>query len=157
MRKAYNIPDLPVYSLATYHKEKVNMNICTYVSAVSMKPKLYMISVYENTRTLMNLEKSNECVLQLLNENQFGLVRKLGQTSGLKNDKDEYLRKKNLIEEWNGLKVLKGVCAKFLLKKIWKRKTGDHYLYVFEVLISSSTGYNHLKLNLLREKKIVWG
>ena len=46
MTRPWNLLNLPVYSLATYQGEKVNMNICTYVSAVSMKPKQYMVAVY---------------------------------------------------------------------------------------------------------------
>ena len=58
--------DVPVYSLVTYDGEKVNMNICTYVTAVSMKPKQYVVAVYHNTRSLQNLLESKSVVLQLL-------------------------------------------------------------------------------------------
>ena len=45
MKRPWNIISPPVYSLVTYDEEgKVNMNICTYVSAVSMKPKMYSIA-----------------------------------------------------------------------------------------------------------------
>ena len=40
MKRPWNIIDLPVYSLLSNDVNgNINMNICTYVSAVSMKPK----------------------------------------------------------------------------------------------------------------------
>lgn len=42
MKRPWNLANVPVYSLATYAGQKVNMNICTYVSAVNMKPKRYI-------------------------------------------------------------------------------------------------------------------
>ena len=73
------------------------MNICTYVSAISMNPKLYAVAVYENTQTLENIEESDYAVLQLLHESHFHLVKKLGQTSGMKYNKEQYLKKKDLL------------------------------------------------------------
>ena len=81
MQKPWNIPDLPVYSLATYADGMVNMNICTYVTKVSMSPGMYVIAVYEGTKTLENISTSDIAVLQLLHEEQHGLVRLLGKKS----------------------------------------------------------------------------
>jgi hypothetical protein len=39
MQQPWNIPNLSVYSLVSSLNEKSNFNICTYVSAISMKPK----------------------------------------------------------------------------------------------------------------------
>ena len=47
MRRPWNIINLPIYSLQTVDSNgKLNMNICTYVSVVSMKPKIYSIAIY---------------------------------------------------------------------------------------------------------------
>ena len=44
MKRPWNIVDHAVYSLVSYDNENnINMNICTYVSAISMKPKVFMI------------------------------------------------------------------------------------------------------------------
>ena len=41
MKRPWNIIDSPIYSLQSVDEEgKINMNICTYVTAVSMKPKI---------------------------------------------------------------------------------------------------------------------
>lgn len=155
-KRFWNIPDLPVYSLATYeHNLKVNMNICTYVTAISLKPKLYAVAVYKKTKTLKNIKKSNVCVLQLLSKSQFNLVRKLGQTSGMNFDKNNFLKNKNLLEEWENYKVLKNVSGRILLKKISFQKTGDHYLFIFKVIKSKTYNTDYLNLKLLSEKKLI--
>jgi len=157
MQKAWNIPNLPVYSLATYADGQVNMNICTYVSAVSMKPKLYSLAIYHQTKTLANIEKSQVAVLQLLHQSQFNLVKKLGQTSGKNYNKQAYLAKKDLLEDWHNYPVLKNTSAKILLAKISSITTGDHDLYIFSVLKSTVQNKEYLLLDTLREKQIIRG
>ncbi|HCA43968.1 MAG TPA: hypothetical protein DEP28_12040 [Bacteroidetes bacterium] len=155
-KKVWNIPDLPVYSLATYdRKSKVNMNICTYVTAISLKPKLYAVAVYEKTKTLKNIKNSDICVLQLLSKSQFNLIKKLGQTSGINFDKENYLNNKNFLEEWENYKVLKNVSGRILLNKKSFQKTGDHYLFIFNVIKSKSYNTDYLNLKLLSEKKLI--
>jgi flavin reductase (DIM6/NTAB) family NADH-FMN oxidoreductase RutF len=156
MKKPWNIANLPVHSLATYNSnQEVNMNICTYVSAISMQPKMYAIAVYENTKTLENIYDNDNVVLQLLHINQYNLVKKLGQTSGLKTNKYNYLHKKNVLELWNEKQVLKDVSARVLLEKISYQKTGDHYLFIFNAIASKSYCSDYLDINTLREKSIV--
>ena len=56
MKRPWNIIDLPIYSLQTTDKKgNINMNICTYVSAISIKPKMYSIAIDYNTKTFENL------------------------------------------------------------------------------------------------------
>ncbi|MFN6037925.1 MAG: flavin reductase [Bacteroidota bacterium] len=157
MKMPWNIPDLPVYSLATYSGESVNMNICTYVSSISMRPKLYSVAVYFNTKTLENISCSEYAVLQLLGEEHYNLIKKLGQTSGLIYPKENYLTKKKLLTEWQGYKVLKDISAAVLLKKMWNKSTGDHELFVFEAVKHKSFTKGYLSLNQLRDKKIIRG
>jgi len=94
MQRPWNIIDVPVYSLATYDNGIVNMNICTYVTGVSMKPKRYAIAIYEKTQTLKNLSANDNAVLQLLHHQQIKLVKVLGKKSGMDFDKQAYLSKK---------------------------------------------------------------
>ena len=79
MKRPWNIIDAAVYSLATYHNDILNMNICTYVTAISMQPKLYAIAVYNHTKTLDNLLQPSSAVLQLLHKEQYKLVKMLGK------------------------------------------------------------------------------
>ena len=157
MQKPWNIPNLPVYSLATYLNGTVNMNICTYVSAVSMQPKLYSIAIYNNTKTLENIEQVEFAVLQLLHSSHASLVKKLGQTSGKNYDKQKYLEKKGILTTWNEFKILQNASAVVLLQKKEAIQTGDHKLFVFETLQHKSFNKDYLTLNYLREKKIIRG
>lgn len=155
MQKPWNIPDLPVFSLATYADGMVNMNICTYVTKVSMSPGIYVIAVYEDTKTLENISTSDIAVLQLLHEEQHGLVRLLGKKSGKVVNKEANLSSKNHLEIWEGQKVLKNVSARILLQKTWSQTTGDHTLFAFKILKSKSYAKEYLTTRLLSTLKII--
>lgn len=132
------------------------MNICTYVSAVSMRPKIYMIAAYENTQTLTNLESSDTAVLQLLEASQFGLVKNLGKVSGVRFDKISWLRKKGVLNEWMGFPVIDNVCSLLFLKKIKAfRCEGDHVLFLFEVEKNKVYSEKYLTTSILKNKKII--
>lgn len=134
LKRPWNIVDVPVYSLATYDGARVNMNICTYVTAVSMKPKIFMIAVYYGTRSLHLLRSSNEAVLQILHQNHSSLIRPLGKKSGSSFDKEQFLLSKKRLTKWNGKDVLKDACGYLLLEKIDSKNIGgDHELFWFEV------------------------
>lgn len=168
MKKPWNIPDLPVYSLMTEINGRVNMNICTYVSAMSMSPKRYAVGVYYQTKTLENIQNGSSMVLQLLHESQYAVVRNFGLKSGITKDKHEFLRKKNSGDvshphkapyecvQWNDHVVLKHAVAYLELKPVWNQSAGDHELYMCEV---NRYQANHsdgvLSLRLLGEKGII--
>ncbi|MGC8750520.1 flavin reductase family protein [Hydrotalea sp.] len=156
MQRPWNLPNLPVYSLATYWDGTVNLNICTYVSAVSMQPKLYMIAIYNHTETLQRMQQTNEAVLQLLNAQQHYLVRPLGKKSGSTFSKQQWLEKKYLLTAWNNLTVLKEAAAYVHLQKINTITTsGDHVLFLFKVLHAKSCSRNILTTEILAQKKII--
>lgn len=103
MRKLWNRPDYPVWSLVTKDSAGVfNMNICSYVSAVSLKPKVMMIAVYQGTKTRDNLLIGKAARLQLLAETQAPIIRLLGQQSGKSVSKLARLEKRGLIEYRDG-------------------------------------------------------
>lgn len=156
MKKPWNLPDLPVYSLATQGQDGFNMNICTYVSAVSMKPKRFMVAVYEGTKSLENMLHAEYAVLQLLQANQYDLVRLLGKKSALYYDKQSRLHKKDVLAAWQNHTVLKDAAAWMLLKKLDDMPAGDHHMFLFDVVKHQ---VNHigplLTLDILREQKII--
>lgn len=155
MRKPWNLPDLPVYSLATYDDGAVNMNICTYVTAVSLDPKLFMVAVYHNTKTLENIRNSDKAVLQILHENQADLVRTLGKKTGITYNKFSYLSKKQMMSRWQDYDVLKEACAYIELEKISAIETGDHDAYFFRALRSKSFSDQVLTTGHLRKLSII--
>ncbi len=133
MKRPWNIVDMPVYSLATYQEGRVNMNICTYVTPISMKPKLYAVAVYNDTYTLENIQKNEVAVLQILSQENINLIRPLGKKSGLKYDKHAYLEKKELLITWHKRYVLKNACAWIQLRKMGAINVeGDHQLFYFK-------------------------
>lgn len=148
--------DLPVYSLITQDGARINMNICTYVSAVSMKPKRYAVAVYKGTKSLENISANGYAVLQLLSEQQYPLVRVLGQKSGSNYDKDKYLRKKNLLEKWSSHEILKGVAAVLELALLEQTDAGDHILFLCDVLKYKASPVNGiLTIRELGKQKII--
>lgn len=155
MRRPWNLIDSPVYSLATYAGGQVNMNICTYVTAISMEPKIYAIAIYKNTKTLENMQDTEHAVLQFLHPEQFKLVKNLGQRSGVNFNKHRYLSKNNLVENWNGYDVLKNTAARILLQKIDFKETGDHLLFTFKAEKYKSYHPEVLTSEILRIKKII--
>ena len=99
MKRPWNIIDLPVYSLLSNDiNGNINMNICTYISAVSMKPKIYSIAIDFNTKTYDNLIASDRVVLQLLSKKNISLVRTLGKKRVVKKlIRTVILKKKNCL------------------------------------------------------------
>jgi len=133
MRRPWNIVNQPVYSLATYKDGKLNMNVATYVTSISMKPKQYAIAVSTNSKTLENLKETEVAVLQLLSKDNIDLIKTIGKKSGLTYNKEAYLSTKKLLTNWLDYTVLKDTCAVIELKKIAKKNTkGDHELFIFE-------------------------
>jgi flavin reductase (DIM6/NTAB) family NADH-FMN oxidoreductase RutF len=155
MKRPWNLADLPIYSLATYNGQKVNMNICTYVSAVSMKPKRYMVAVYHNTQSLDNILKSKTAILQLLSKQHISLVNVLGKKSGKQYDKENYLARKKQIEIWNDKKVLSGCAGLMELEKLWSKEAGDHTMFLFDVKQFQTNDENVLMLDDLRAKRLI--
>lgn len=155
MQRPWNLPSFPVYSLATYHSDLVNMNICTYVTAVSMKPKIMAIALYQNTKSLENMMQTDHAVLQLLSLHQYPLVRTLGKKSGIKMDKNGWLSKNQRCTIWHGYQVLKECAAYMELQKIKAIPTGDHTLFLFHVKRFNSINDALLTTEILGEKNII--
>lgn len=155
MKRPWNLPNIPVYSLATYTGQKVNMNICTYVSAVSTKPKRYMIAVYRQTQSLQNVLHSKTAILQLLGKQHVSLVNALGKKSGFRYDKESYLTNKKWLGLWNDKKVLAQCAGLIEIEKIWSKDAGDHMMFLFDVKRFQTHHENILMLDDLREKKLL--
>tara|TARA_B100000242_G_C42987418_1_gene458331 strand:+ start:687 stop:1166 length:480 start_codon:yes stop_codon:yes gene_type:complete len=135
MKRPWNIVNPAIYSLVTYdEKDNLNMNICSYVSAVSLKPKIYSIAVDYSTKTYENLKLNSFVVLQLLSKSHLKIIRKLGKTSGYLFNKENYLRSKEMLENWGEKTVLKDTCALLELKKMNEINIeGDHAMFTFSV------------------------
>lgn len=146
MKRPWNIINPAIYSLITYDDNgKLNMNICSYVSAVSLKPKLYILAIDYSTKTYENLKQNSVVILQLLNQSHLKIIRKLGKSSGHSIDKEKYLSSKNLLDKWKSNTVLKDACALMELKKTSEINIeGDHAIFTFGVLKFTTLSENHI-------------
>ncbi len=93
MRKPWNLPSYPTYSLLTentseknsqigmFSENSKNMNVMTYVIPVSMNPKHYIIALYHDTQSLENWQSTHRGILQILSPDHSSLVRVLGKKS----------------------------------------------------------------------------
>ena len=98
MRKLWNRPDYPVWSLVTLGPDSLfNMNICTYVTVFAMEPKSILVAVYTGTKSHRNITAGKKVRLQLLTERQAFLVRLLGRKSGNMINKITHLEKSALL------------------------------------------------------------
>jgi flavin reductase (DIM6/NTAB) family NADH-FMN oxidoreductase RutF len=156
MRKPWNRVSLPVYSISSSDGENHNMHICTYVSAVSMEPKQYMVAVYHGTKTLDLITANPRFLLQLLSVEQYALVRLLGQQSGHKVDKISRLLKRGIIEKHLDFYRLKEALAVVELEQVSRVAGGDHDIFICKVISHQNMHEGEaLTTGVLRDKKII--
>jgi len=155
-KKPWNRINLPVYSISSRFENRYNMNICTYTSAVSMKPKQLMVAIYNDTQTLEFVNNSQKFVLQLLAANQYRMVDLLGKKSGKNIDKMSRLEKRELIAEWNGYKILKDALALMELEVENTMQAGDHTLFLCSVIDYKNLNDGEaLTLDDLRARRLI--
>ncbi len=157
MRRPWNIIDTPVYSVATYLDDNVNMNICTYVGAVSRSPKLYTIAIECGSYTEELLLKNGICVIQLLNQDQMKWVKYLGYKSGASTNKELHLSRKQALGQWNNKTVLKDASAYLEGHVSSQQVTGDHRLFVLEITKSRTFSEEVLMFQDLIKNKVILG
>lgn len=158
MQKLWNRPSLPVWSLSTRSKENVpNLNICTYVSAISLDPKLMQVAVYKNTETLRNVSVGRTVLLQLLTEPLAPVVRVCGKLSGRECHKIKRLSKRYDFAEVENLVYFKD-CAGYMLLSVEQliETSGDHYLLIGRVTKAKNLSTDKiLTTTYLKEHKYI--
>lgn len=135
MRKIWNRPADAVWSLSTNSQTgQGNMNICTYVTAVSLDPKLMMVAVYKDTQTHKNIGVGQKVLLQLLTEDLAPVVRVCGNMTGKNIDKIKRLQKRYQLEKHQDLHYFT-MAAGFMELEIEQllETSGDHVLMVGQV------------------------
>ncbi|HMO60671.1 MAG TPA: flavin reductase family protein [Ferruginibacter sp.] len=154
--KPWNRVNLPVYSISSKKGDACNMNIITYASAISMKPKRFVCGIYHDTKTLENTASTGEFVLQLLSSSQYRLVTLLGKQSGNNIDKTALLHKRDELQWWKGYPVLKNCLAVMLLKTLQEFDAGDHQCFICDVTAYKNCNPGQpLTLDILRQHKLV--
>jgi len=153
-KKPWNRVDQPIYSVSSRLGNQMNMNICSYVTPVSMKPKRYIVALYKNTLTLSLVRESNEMLLQFLSQHQYKLVPLLGKKSGLTINKLEKVKDK--IEYFENYPFLASCNAIVKLSCIEWIDGGDHWCALCDVTAHKNLNqFPPLTLEHLRSKKII--
>ncbi len=155
MRKPWNLPSYPIYSLLTRDATgKTNYNIMSYVIPVSLHPKHYVIALYSGTQSLKNWQEQPRGILQFLAPSHAPLVRILGKKSGKTYNKTAYLAKKWLLTPDD---TINGIAGWVELEAIEKLHDvgGDHELYLCRVNTSKSYHDKLLTTDILIQQKII--
>ena len=158
MKRPCNRTNSNVYSLMTScQKASYNMNICTYVSVVNIKPKIYLISIDKSTLTFKNLTNNPvSIVLQSFSFKNIKLVKLLGKKSGFTYNKQKALESRKLTSLWKGNNVLNDCCFLLELHKLKKiHEMNDHCIFTFEIKSFKNFGQDFLSFQSLIENKII--
>ena len=93
---------MPVWSLASpFGDDETSMNIVTFATPVSVAPpKLWVISLYSNTKTRQAFLDSNVGVLQLLTPSLKHIVPILGKRSGYEEGYSKQTECANIGHQW---------------------------------------------------------
>jgi hypothetical protein len=169
MRKFWNLADAAVYALLTRDGQgKWNYNCCTYVTAVGMHPKHYMIAVYHGTKSLENLRNNphQRVVLHLLSPQQAPLIRVLGRQSGFEIDKHARLHRGGHLVNWKEYPVLKEASAWAEFRSLGPMHGDtdfaplasgptDHELWLWELVSTKLNSESYLNTGTLRSLGIL--
>ena len=159
MRRPWNLTNVPIYSLVTFDRKlNLNMNICTYVTPISLKPKKYLIAIDKQTKTFENiLNGENKYALQILSQKNISIVKHLGKKSAHKFNKYYYLKRNKLIKNFRDVEILNDVsCVLFLSYENQIKTNNDHDLFLFNVSgFKTFSNTDILYFNDLVIKKII--
>jgi flavin reductase (DIM6/NTAB) family NADH-FMN oxidoreductase RutF len=158
MRKLWNHAPYPIWSLSTLDNTGTcNMNICSYVTPISMKPKEFIVGIYYNTQTFENISKTKHGLLQLLAKDQDHLVRQLGKKSSLKTNKMKKILKEESVGTHNSYTYLQE-CIGYIELEFYKiiKTSGDHAIGIARMKSHTSLQNKQtLTLQDLQEKNII--
>ena len=153
-KKPWNRINTPVFSVSSYSDDGHNMNICTYVTAVSMHPKRFVVALYKGTKTLENIEQTGHFVLQLLGVQHISLVTRFGKSSGKKKDKLKTLNDR--VSDYGDFKILSDSIAVIELHVLSLTDGGDHMLALCDVVTYKNISESEvLTLDHLRAQNLI--
>lgn len=120
-----------VYIVTAKHGDKRNGMTAAWVSQVSFRPLLVMVSVAPERYTHELIDRSGHFALNTLAEGQKELARSFGFRTGRKADKLEGVR---CASAPNGSPLLEEALAWLECKVVDKVSAGDHTLFIGEVV-----------------------
>lgn len=161
----------PVFSLATRtttaddsNAPTSNMNIVTYASPVSIRPKrLWTVGLYKETLSYQNFKKAGKGVLQLLTQDHIPIIRILGGSSGGDVDKQDECYKlgfkwKEIASEKEDYPLVLPKCKSYLLVELVGDLIdgGSHDIAICRITkMFSDSEEAHLETQYLRDCGII--
>lgn len=107
---------------------------CAWYSALSFDPPLFAISIAPKRYSYQMLKKSGEFTANFMEFDHAGTIAALGRTSGREIDKFAAYRIKTLPSTEIETPVLKDAYAAYECRIVKRHRTGDHDLFIGEVL-----------------------
>lgn len=107
---------------------------CAWYSALSFDPPLFAISIAPRRYSYQMLKKSGEFTANFMEFDHAGTIAALGRTSGREVDKFAAYRIKTLPSTEIETPVLKDAYAAYECRIVKRHRTGDHDLFIGEVL-----------------------
>lgn len=107
---------------------------CAWHTALSFEPPLFAVSVSPKRYSYKLLRKSGEFTANFLTFDNIGIIAAVGRTSGKEIDKFPRFKIKTIPSSSIETPVLKDAYAAYECRLVRQYKTGDHVLFVGEVL-----------------------
>ena len=120
-----------VYVIGSKNSAKINALTGVWVTRVSYEPAMVAISIGEGRLTLDYIRESKVFSINVLGNHQFDLVKHFGFQSG--KNVDKFATVKHHIAK-TGAPILDDAVAYMDCKVVQEIKTGDHYLFIGEVV-----------------------
>jgi flavin reductase (DIM6/NTAB) family NADH-FMN oxidoreductase RutF len=156
-RRPWNDVSEVVYSISSCNQDGIpNMNIATYITPVTMKPKQYLIAVYRNTQTHANIfQKNNQFLLQALSTDSLPVVKIFGKKSGKTYDKVPAIVQATS-HSWEGIPYLDTAAFVLVCNPVNYFVIGDHDVILVEIVRTiHHNRQDYLMTTHLYEKKII--
>ena len=113
---------------------------CAWHVALSFDPPLFAVAISPTRHSYKLLKKSGEFTANFLTFDNIGIIAAVGRTSGNEIDKFSTYKIKTLPSSEIETPVLKAAYAAYECKVVKSYKTGDHVLFIGEVLAVHQRG-----------------
>lgn len=114
--------------------DKMDALACAWHMALSFDPPLFAVAISPKRYSYKLLRKSGEFTVNFLTFDNIGTIAAVGRTSGKETDKFSTYRIKTSPSSSIKTPVLKDAYAAYECRVVRRYKTGDHTLFVGEVL-----------------------
>ena len=154
--KNYDVHSITTMAGLGTSDERKNANIATWVMQTALGGTRLAVALYKVDYTIELVRESGILNVNLLSQEQTGLIRKLGRQSG--REVDKFLRLPHAYDE-RGCPYLTEAVGYVQCRVLSSADGGDHDVFICEVLkqVVLDPGKTVLTNDYLKEKKLVRG